>query len=165
MTKVHDFDKQLTLGLAGEKLFLKYWPHPLRRNPDLRGVDFSDSKGNIIELKTDLYGIDTGNFFIERWSDYINKKPGGPWQALEKGATCWVYFYPAQATWFVIQNLKGFVAHLEEQWPSPYMHNIRNKGWTTQGFLVKRNAVEQFTEEYGVPMSTREKNRFIKKAP
>lgn len=134
-----DMQKQLKVGAKGEKLFLKHWPVPVRKHAILKGPDFLDIDNRIIELKTDTYDMDaTPNFFIERWSDVKNRKPGGPWQAHEKGVQVFVYLFIKQKTWFIFEDMEALLKRLDQLTDKAYAINIPNKGWTTQGYRVKR---------------------------
>lgn len=135
--KVWSFDEQLKKGRKGERLLLKHWPHPVRKHAELKGPDFVDSTGRIIELKSDSYELaKTPNFFIERWSR--EGVAGGPWQALEKGVTCFVYLFPDAKTWFIFEDLRLLVRTLDKLTEGCYLHNVRNVAWTTQGYKVER---------------------------
>ena len=153
---VWQFDKQLKVGKQGERLLLKEWPHPVRRRyEDLTGVDFIDSHGTLIELKTDTHDpAATPNFFIERWSDVDSKRPGGPWQALEKGAHLLVYLYlpedKTQKRWFVCKALESLTKRIEDSAATLRPVRIPNKGWTTEGYLVPREWIKDLVKE-GLP--------------
>jgi len=138
-----DFQDQLKVGRKGELLLLKKWPHPVRKHAELKGPDFLDSEGRVIELKTDTYDMNkTSNFFMERWSDGKLKKPGGVWQAQEKGVTCFVYLFIQQKVWFVFEDVPALVKRLDSLTAKMYIHNIPNKGWTTQGYKVPRDSLK-----------------------
>jgi len=153
---VWQFDKQMDVGRQGERLLLKRWPNPIRRRyEDLKGVDFEDSYGTLIELKTDTHDPeDTPNFFIERWSDLASKKPGGPWQALEKGADLLVYLYlfkdkdgKQQEKWFRLKGLHSLTKRIEDGSMNYKVVQIPNKGWTTEGYLVPRDFIKDLVKE------------------
>lgn len=44
-----------------------------------------------LEIKTDH--TETSNHFVERYSNYQRKTPGGPWQYLERGAKYYSFYY------------------------------------------------------------------------
>jgi hypothetical protein len=139
MTKKWDMKTQLGVGAKGEKLLLKHWPEPVQKHPVFKGPDFIDAQDKVIELKTDTYDLEaTPNFFIERWSDVQNKKPGGPWQAHEKGVHVFVYLFIQNKTWFIFRDMPALIERLDQLTEGKYAINIPNKGWTTQGYRVKR---------------------------
>lgn len=146
--KVWSFDEQKKLGAKGERLFLKKWPYPVRRNEEFKGVDFIDSEGRRIELKTDTFDMSaTPNFFMERYSDWDRKAPGGPWQALEKGADTFIYLFIKQKVWFVFKDLRGLIERLEETTKDAYAISVRNKAWITTGYKVHRELLSDLYEE------------------
>lgn len=143
-----DMKEQLKVGAKGEKLLLKHWPTPVRKHATFKGPDFQDIDGKVIELKTDTYDMAaTPNFFIERWSDSANKKPGGPWQASEKGVEVFVYLFINQKTWFVFNDLPALLKRLDKLTEKAYVINIPNKGWITQGYRIKRADLADLYQE------------------
>lgn len=146
-----NMQKQLGVGAAGEALFLKHWPDKAVRHPVFKGPDFLDSKGRILEVKTDTYPMQkTPNFFMERWSDRESGKPGGPWQAHLKGATCFVYMFIGDRTWFVCEDLPQLCTELDGLIGAGKLRpkQVMNRGWITEGYAVPRVAlVRHFREE------------------
>lgn len=149
MTKKWDMKTQLAVGAKGEKLLLKHWPEPVQKHPVFKGPDFIDAKDTVIELKTDTYEMDkTPNFFIERWSDVEKKYPGGPWQAHLKGVEVFVYLFIQNKTWFIFRDVPKLLSRLDELTHKAYAINIPNRGWTTQGYRIKRADLQDlFTME------------------
>jgi hypothetical protein len=146
----------MDIGRQGERLLLKRWPNPIRRRyEDLKGVDFEDSYGTLIELKTDTHDpSETANFFIERWSDVESKRPGGPWQALGKGAQLLIYLYlfkdkdgKQQEKWYRLIGLESLTRRIEDAKMNLKVVQIPNKGWTTEGYLVPREFVKDLARE------------------
>lgn len=132
---VYDFRERLAFGeraeaYVAERLGWKKIPG--------RRADFRTRKGLRAELKTDVRSsTDTGNVFIERFSDEGRRTPGGPWKALRDGSVGFVYFFWGDRKAFgfktklllrrVVSLLQG--EGLEER-------RIQNKGWVTMGYLV-----------------------------
>jgi hypothetical protein len=142
MTDVWQFDKQLKVGQQGERLLLKHWPHPVRKHAELKGPDFVDSRGVVLELKTDTYPLEkTGNCFMERWGDLHLKKPGGPWRALDQGVDVLVYLFLSDRQVFIFEDLPGLVKRLDRLTQTMYIHTIPNRAWTTGGYKVPRAAL------------------------
>lgn len=106
--KKHDFNESLEKGLEYEEEFKKNFYLKIHKNTEIKGTDFFAIQwvGRIkriiwIELKTDLRAEDTGNFFIERFSDILRETNGGPWQALAKGAKYIIYYLPKKKEFFI----------------------------------------------------------------
>lgn len=134
---IHDFSKSLEWGQAGEIEFIKLWPELTRENG--REYDFILPNGETVELKTDNYDMQrTENFFMERWSSWADKKPGGVWQSK---ATYFVYYFIKNQTAFVFDTIK-LRHYLDTQKYGGIQ--IKNKGWTTVGFKVPRKELESF---------------------
>lgn len=138
-TKTFDFKKQLTVGAKGEDLFLSLYPEVKKAD----GIKFDFTwKNKTIELKTDTYSMeDTPNFFMEHLSDAKNAaKLGGPWRALNDGVDYFVYLYQKQKKcfWFKPAPLVKF---LDEHIKTLGYKVIRNKGWSTRGYCVKREDI------------------------
>jgi hypothetical protein len=139
----YGFQQQLKVGEAGQGLFLKL--HPELEQTDGKTVDFIDNKtGERIELKTDTY--DSGNFFIERYSDYVKQSVGGPWQTQSKDGDLYVYMFLAigKIYWFNVDELVGFM----DKWIDGLtlsQHNRRFK-------LIKQRGARYETAGYIIPI-------------
>ena len=135
MTK-HNFARSLAAGQAGEKLLLSLWPQ-LTPTDGRRG-DFLLPSGEKMEVKSDSYDHNkTSNLFVERWSDFDAKKPGGAHQAQEHGAAYFFYWFPLNRIgyMFSVQDLVDFMDNFEFKY-SPVL--IENRSWTTVGYKVPR---------------------------
>ena len=98
--------------------------------------------GTGIEIKTDFYSLDgTPNFFMERFSDLEAQTPGGPWQALEKGARDFVYFYIPSLIYYTFET-QALVERLETIIPELKPFDVRNTKHITQGYRVARALIE-----------------------
>lgn len=125
-----DFKKDLARGHAGEVAFHKLKPHLTRL--DGRGADFIDADGKTYEIKTDSYT--SGNFFMERWSDFERQKAGGPWQSKEKNIDFYCYSFPKLATTYIF-TVTDLLSQLEKI-QKPNARSVQNKSWLTIGWLV-----------------------------
>lgn len=133
---MHKFKNSLKVGKDGETLLHKLWP-ALERI-DGRAGDFRLPNGEKLEVKSDTYNHDTTeNFFMERWSDFDKKKPGGPWQALAHGCQNFFYWFPKNRIGYLF-NTQELVDILEliEHTLKPVM--IENVRWLTIGYKVPR---------------------------
>lgn len=143
------FQAQLKVGQRGEELLRHKWAHrPVERHVDMRGPDFVDSRGRIIELKTDTYKVtDTFNFFMERLSNKEKQSPGGPWQALSKGADVFVYLYINSGVWFVFEDIPALVKRLDGIILLKKSTNVPNRGYVTQGYKIPRTHLQDLYRE------------------
>lgn len=135
---IHDFKESLKRGQDGETELLKLWPELIAA--DGRKHDFTLPNGDTVELKTDYYDADkTPNFFMERWSNWADKKPGGVWQS---SATYFAYYFIKNGLLFVFKTnaLREFMDGQKYGGIS-----VRNKGWTTVGYRVPRAQVMHLT--------------------
>lgn len=158
-SKVWDFGKQRQVSVAGEDLLLAHWGFGVQRHPELRGPDFLDALDRVIELKTDTYSMaQTPNLFVERFSNRETETPGGPWQALGKGCTDFVYLFVNDRTWFHCSNLPALVRRLDALILGGHVGRpvgVVNRGWVTSGYRVPRKLLDkEFTirvlEDQGV---------------
>lgn len=152
-----NFKESLKKGAKGEERFLLINPKGLTRL-DGRKNDFI-YKDIHIELKSDSYGIHgSPNFFIEKWSDVDSKKPGGPFQALEKNNELFIYYYPPKEgqeddVYFVFQT-KRLVSFLNKNTEKYTLINIHNRAWITQGYKIPRVDLSHlYTEVINKPLS------------
>ena len=134
--KEAEFKADLERGHSGEHLFFQKYQH-LLTHLDGRNADFEINKtGETIELKSDYYDMDkTENFFMECYS--YDNKPGGAFQAADKGITYYIYYYVNNDTFYVF-NTKQLVRRLAKFKSSMTMTNVKNKGYTTRGLKMAR---------------------------
>lgn len=136
---MHNFANSLKIGKAGEAALNRLWPELVPT--DGRKGDFKLGK-DTVEVKTDSYDMDkTVNFFIERWSDIANQKPGGPWQSLEHGAKYFVYWFPKNGTAFVFETLE-LVTYLNTVLADYQSITIPNRAWVTVGYKIPRETLK-----------------------
>ena len=144
-----DFKAQLKVGDRGEELFLERYPGKIEVYPG-REYDFTCKKtGLTIELKTDTYNMDkTANFFMERFSDVHKQTSGGPWRAHGDDVNIFVYYFVRHNLWYQFNNLRGLCERLDELTKKQGMIYIKNKGWVTAGYTVKRVDLEDLYDIY-----------------
>lgn len=141
--KVWDFREQLAVGSRGEELFLEYYPKKIVVYPERDGDFIEVYSGKKIELKSDSYNMDkTENFFFERYSNIETKTPGSVWQALSHNCDIFCYQFVRHNIWFQFTDLPKLAARLEELTAGKGLIWIKNKGWVTGGFTVKRKLLE-----------------------
>lgn len=133
-----DFTRQMTFGDLGKAVFIKSYSYRLQ---DVLGnwEDMIDPVNKSkIELKTESYGLNTGNLFIEFYSIEEERKMGGPWRAAEIGADTYIHFFPKAKIAYKFDT-KELVALLESLPISKFKKvSIYNKKYTTIGYAVPR---------------------------
>ena len=148
--RVFSMAAQLKKGKAAEKAFLeRYGSDALERLSGRKG-DFQVKWSRaILELKTDFYE-NSPNLFIERWSVVGSPdreaKPGGPWQSVTHNASYYVYWFVATDELFVF-NAAALASFLEPQLASFRRIQVRNKGYTTEGYLVPKKLFTESPKE------------------
>jgi hypothetical protein len=147
--KKWDFRDQLVVGSRGEELFLQHYHSPLVIYPEHRADFKRVSDGALVELKSDTYNIDkTPYFFMERWSDFHQKKPGGPWQSREKRVDVFCYLFVRHNIYYEFNDLKVLTKELDKLTDKQGMVFVKNKGWVTAGFKVLREALKGLYTRY-----------------
>lgn len=139
-----NFARDLKVGQAGEKLFIKLAAkHGLElMQTDGRAGDLLDNDGKLYELKTDSYDHGkTSNFFMELYSDVEAGKKGGAWQALDNKCDYFVYFFSANNIAYIFST-GDLVRQLDEylSLQKPPLIEIKNRAWTTVGIKAPRDA-------------------------
>lgn len=146
------FKEQLEVGNKGEALFQKHYHSPLVLIPE-HYADFKRvSDGKVVELKTDTYAMaKTPNFFIERYSDFSKKSPGGIWQSATKRVNVFCYLFIQDGTYFEF-DLRALVKELtpiaDEIEAAGKFKWIRNRAWTTAGFAYPREKLKHLYTEH-----------------
>lgn len=134
-------------------MLLKYWPGLEKldgRKSDFRVIE----TGELLELKSDQYNMfNTDNFFIERFSNFDKKSPGGPWQALEHGSNIWVYMYRPNKVIFIF-NTPALVAFLDQHLTEYKECLVKNTSWITVGYKVPRAALTHLYTERHLDVNT-----------
>lgn len=147
--KVHSFHESLKKGQAAEKAWLELmtekYPMYTIEQADGRKHDFimhSPLGSFTVELKTDSYDMKkTPNLFMERWSVYETKKPGGIWQAQEKDIDLYCYWYPKNKIMLTGAVDKLILAIEDMKIPDKKLIPIFNRGFTTKGLKIERRAL------------------------
>lgn len=149
--KTFSMAAQLKKGKAAEKAFLeKYGQGALEKLSGRKG-DFQIKWSRaILELKTDFYE-GSPNLFIERWSvaptpEKPEGRPGGPWQSVGHNAPYYVYWFAADDEMFVF-NSEALVGWLEPRLGTFRRIQVRNKGYTTEGYLVPKKLFLESAKE------------------
>ena len=147
--KPWDFKAQLQVGSRGEELLLERFPRKLKIHPANDGDFIQVCDGKKIELKTDTYNIKkTDNFFIERWSDVHQKKPGGPWQSYKHGCSIFIYYFVRHNTYFQFDDIPALLKKLERLTDGKGLVNIKNRSWVTGGYKVNREELKDLYNIY-----------------
>lgn len=142
LNMVHKFQDSLKVGNKGEALLDKHFSKKFHitevdRETQMLGVDriFEHKEKEhrcSVEYKTDAREADTGNVFIEIWSNKEAGKRGWAYTSLAQ----WLYFYlPGSNECCVIEMtaLKQQLAY----WRDTYRRvTVRNPNYTTIGIVV-----------------------------
>lgn len=150
-SKTFSMAAQLKKGKAAEKDFLERYGQGAIVRTDGRKGDLQVKWSRaIIELKTDFYSKST-NLFMERWSvvatpDRPEGKVGGPWQSIAHGASYYLYWFPDTEELFVFTTA-ALVEYLEANLSTFRPCPVRNKGYTTLGYIVPKEKLLKFHEE------------------
>lgn len=149
-SKTFSMAAQLKKGKAAEKDFLeRYGQGAIVRTDGRKGDIQVKWSRAIIELKTDFYSKST-NLFMERWSVMEEGdrqgKPGGPWQSASHGAAYYLYWFAETDELFVFSTA-ALVEYLEANLAAFRPCPVRNKGYTTLGYIVPKICLLKFHEE------------------
>ena len=144
--KIHSFKESLKKGQDAETLWLelmteKYPMYQIERM-DGRRHDFvmhSPLGSFTVELKSDSYDMQkTPNIFMERWSVWETKKPGGIWQAQSKDIDLYCYWYPTNKM-MLTGAVNKLILNIEAMAiPDKKLIPVFNRGFTTKGYKIER---------------------------
>lgn len=144
VSKIHQFHASLKKGKDAESRFLKKFEGRVEQLDGYKGDFKIISSGKIIELKVDFYDPNlTPNFFMERYS--YDAKPGGAWQAMENGASYYVYVFAQEPDKIYVFEVEKLIAEMEKLMPKLRCINVKNVGHTTIGFLTPRELLTHLT--------------------
>jgi hypothetical protein len=144
----YSFSKQKAIGDRGEATIMAYFsPDWLITKASFdqqkEGIDFifqHRARGIIrtIELKTDTRASDTGNAFVETYSDFPSKQG---W-VYTCNASYLFYHLPQDCLIYVFhpKTLKQVVTQWVKKYPS---RDIQNKSWVTKGLLIPLHEFEK----------------------
>jgi len=137
------FQDDLKRGNIGEDLLLKNMPE-LTRLDGYNG-DFAFPDGTKMELKTDSYRMkNTPCFFLEVWSDFNRKKPGGVFRAKEDGCKVFAYLFINDMILFLF-DVDALIKRMKTLDIEPTY--VENRSWTTVGLRVKRELLKDIYKE------------------
>lgn len=144
--KIHSFGSSSRKGKVGEERFLEVFKDLEALPKGIKGPDFKVAGEDLlVELKTDYYSMETGNFFMEVYSDMEKQTLGGPAQALEKGSKVFCYYYIKSGDLFIFKDLKKLVKTIDKVKANGRECKIKNKSYTTLGYAIKR---DEFSKLY-----------------
>ena len=153
-SKVFDFKVQLAYGLQAQKDFHDIYHRPLVA-ADTLAYDFKVvSTGERLELKTDDWDHEkTENFFFERYSAWERQSPGGPWQSRSKRVNVFVYYFARNGIYYQFSDIKRLCKVLDRiiRKEKLGLVLIKNKGYHTAGYKVRRDLLEELYDVYEVP--------------
>ncbi len=128
------FTDDLSFGQEAEKQFSSLFPALVCT--DGRKGDFRNSKGELVELKTDRYDHDrTLNFFMERYS--FRDVDGGPFQSRNNSVKWYVYRY-AKAGQLYVFNVQALCNYLQWRYSDDDLIKVINETHITRGWKIKR---------------------------
>ena len=144
--------KELGHGAKGELRIVKAYSDVLEHRPNIREYDIVSLPNNkTIEVKTEYrYSLQsTPNFFMERYSDDINYKPGGPWRALEDVVDLYVQYFIQNDALFVFNDLEALVEELDRQTATRKLITVpQDHGrYNTLGYPIARASLKEFYEQ------------------
>lgn len=144
--------QELGHGKRGELNIVEAYSDILVHSPDVSEYDIISIPNNkTIEVKTEYrYNLqNTPNFFMERYSDDVNYKLGGPWRALEDKVDLYVQYFIQDSILFIFSDLKSLVQGLDSQILGrrfviiPQDHGRYN----TLGIPIARSSLSSFYEQ------------------
>jgi len=144
--------KELGHGEKGELRIVKAYSDILEHRPNIREYDIVSLPNNkTIEVKTEYrYSLqNTPNFFMERYSDDINYKSGGPWRAFEDSIDLYIQYFIQNDTLFVFSALKPLVKELDRLTVTrkPVTVPQDHGRYNTLGYPIARASLKDFYEQ------------------
>lgn len=142
----HQFHKSLKIGKDAETLWLNLMttkhPEYKIKQTDGRNHDFiieSPFGSFTVELKSDSYDMEkTANVFMERYSNWDKRSPGGPWQAASKGIDLYTYWFVQNKIMLTFPVNKLILALEAMQLDERKLIPIVNRGFITKGYKIER---------------------------
>lgn len=141
MSKVFEFNKQEEKGKAGERSILKAWPDKFEWF-DGDEYDLVYNLTTSVEVKTETRWTlqNTPNFFMERYSDDIKFKSGGPWRAEEDNVDVFISYFIQNDVLFWFDDVQALVKRCEEGISefNVKVKYINNGRYNTIGYPIRR---------------------------
>lgn len=147
--------EELKHGEKGELDIVRAYPRILVHRPDIEEYDIdSIPNGLTIEVKTEYRWSlkNTPNFFMEKFSDDINYKPGGPWRALNDNIDLYIQYFIQDGVLFIFKNIKGLVEELGRQGFGRKLVPVEQDHgrYNTLGYPVSRKSLEHLYTEVSI---------------
>ena len=154
MTRTFKWKEQLEYGLKAQEDFFEIYHKPLIA-ASTRAYDFKVvSSGKKLELKTDDWDHEhTPNFFFERYSVWEKESPGGPWQSRAKRVDVFVYYFARNGIYYEFGDIKQLCKVLDQivRKEKLQLVLIKNQGYRTAGYKVRRDLLQDLYDVYEVP--------------
>lgn len=146
---MHDFQTENRKGKKGEIRLLKKYPFLLFK-PCI-GWDVIDTRViKTVEIKTDFFDMyKTPNFFMERFSNDITNKPGGPWRSMVYGADVFLYQFWDSESIFLFHDVIELVRILDTYIAQNNLEIsiVPNPTYNTKGFKIPRKVLAPLYKE------------------
>jgi len=150
-----NFLTDLKRGQQAEVEFLHIYPLVIKPSK-VRAWDFEIPDGPRLELKADFYNVTkTENLFMERWSCFEQKSPGGIWQSRDNGADWFIYWFPSGRFWMEFRDLEAAIERIDRmQLPEIVVTNERQTSdgqtsvYSTVGYKIRRGDLYEVCDIY-----------------
>lgn len=143
--------EQISKGNLGRMTLVSLAPYFFKFRDVAKNYELSHAvTGELIDVKTEFRTIaDTPNFFMERFSDDINFKFGGPWRTMQENIPIFVSYFVQDNVVFWFNDVPSLVAKLEEITVGRRLLKIaQDHGqYKTLGYTVKRELLDHLYEE------------------
>ena len=153
MTRQFTWKEQLAYGLKAQEEFFDIYHTPLVASPTF-AYDYRVVRtGKKLELKTDDWDHgETPNFFFERYSVWEKQSPGGPWQSRRKRVDIFVYYFARNQIYYQFNDVKLLCKVLDRivRKKKLGLVLIKNQGYYTAGYIVKREWLAELYDVYEV---------------
>lgn len=135
------FNRQEKKGKVGESRILKAWPEQFEWF-DGNEYDLIFKPDKSVEVKTETnYSLEsTPNFFMEKYSDDIKFKLGGPWRAEKDNIDVFISYFIQNGILFWFDDMEKLVECCEEGIKEFKIREVyvKNRGYNTIGYPIRR---------------------------
>ena len=151
MQQSYNFNRDLAIGKKGELFFINTYKDTFKLSDTFKYDLFHVKKNLTVEVKSDQYKYDTGNIYIEVYSDIETKKPGGLLRAYRDNVDKFYYLFINQMYWLEF-NVKETYEYIQsfESTPLALPGSSHGPGgcWTTAGYPFPINKLEHLYKKH-----------------
>lgn len=142
LNKIDTWKKDLKFGNEMEEFFFLQFREKLIRTDGLKSDFILKQSNDGIQLKADRRkSSETGNLFIEKYSNKHLKSPGGPYKAILDGSKYFIYYFRLTNDYFMYKTI-DIITFIKDNETNIKYIEVNSVKSNASGFLIKQRDLQ-----------------------